>query len=392
MFGFEYVLLAIASISTLMRYGLSLVELAVTQRQENARDEARRVAREQARQQATAEGAEAPLQVEEEDDDTDVPGWEEKGRWVFYLDLATDLVKALVYMGFFTVLMTFYGIPIHIMRDLFMSVRSLIKRINDFIQYRNATRDMNTRYPDATGDDLSRENICIVCREEMRPWTPPGAEGAPSGRRVDERQRPKKLPCGHILHFSCLRSWLERQQVCPTCRRPVLGESTPPPTQPNDQANPAPQNQQNQPNGPYQGVYADFCQATRSKLLRTKLNLVLWPLRPDSQTGLLAICACSALGPFESLWVISACRQNKQATRTTSETLSTSFARRLSQDRHRRCQLSHNTARLKCSLYSPTLHSILPQIKWELPSRSNPPIFAMTYCAFSNTSSTSSVS
>ncbi|KAF1362400.1 hypothetical protein EJ07DRAFT_153315 [Lizonia empirigonia] len=258
MFGFEYVLLAIASISTLMRYGLSLVELAVTQRQEKARDEARRVATEQARQQATAEGAEAPVQVEEEDDDTDVPGWEEKGRWVFYLDLATDFVKASVYMGFFTVLMTFYGIPIHIMRDLFMSVRSLIKRINDFIQYRNATRDMNTRYPDATGDDLSRENICIVCREEMRPWTPPGADGAPPGRRVDERQRPKKLPCGHILHFSCLRSWLERQQVCPTCRRPVLGESTPPPTQSNNQANPAPQNQQNQPNVPFQGGLRGF--------------------------------------------------------------------------------------------------------------------------------------
>ena len=37
-----------------------------------------------------------------------------------------------------------------------------------------------------------------------------------------DRMRPKKLPCGHILHFSCLRSWLERQQICPTCRRPVL--------------------------------------------------------------------------------------------------------------------------------------------------------------------------
>ena len=27
---------------------------------------------------------------------------------------------------------------------------------------------------------------------------------------------PKKLPCGHIFHFQCLRSWLERQQSCPT--------------------------------------------------------------------------------------------------------------------------------------------------------------------------------
>jgi E3 ubiquitin-protein ligase synoviolin len=33
---------------------------------------------------------------------------------------------------------------------------------------------------------------------------------------------PKKLPCGHIFHFYCLRSWLERQQSCPTCRRTVL--------------------------------------------------------------------------------------------------------------------------------------------------------------------------
>jgi E3 ubiquitin-protein ligase synoviolin len=259
MFGFEYVLLATASISTLMRYGLSLVEIAITQRQEKARDEARRVAREQARQQAAAEDAEAPAEDEEdEDDEVDVPGWEEKGRWVFYLDLATDFVKASVYMGFFTVLMTFYGIPIHIMRDLFMSVRSLIKRINDFIQYRNATRDMNTRYPDATGDDLSRENICIVCREEMRPWNPPGAEGVQPGRRVDERQRPKKLPCGHILHFSCLRSWLERQQVCPTCRRPVLGEATPQPGQPNNQANAAAPDQPNQPNAQIQGGLRGF--------------------------------------------------------------------------------------------------------------------------------------
>ncbi|KAF2629895.1 hypothetical protein BU25DRAFT_335813 [Macroventuria anomochaeta] len=258
MFGFEYVLLAIASISTLMRYGLSLVELAITQRQEKARDEARRIAREQARQQEAAEETEAPAEVEEDDDETDVPGWEEKGRWVFYLDLATDFVKASVYLGFFTVLMTFYGIPIHIMRDLFMSVRSLIKRINDFIQYRNATRDMNTRYPDATGDNLSRENICIVCREEMRPWTSPGAQGAQPGRRVDERKRPKKLPCGHILHFSCLRSWLERQQVCPTCRRPVLGEATPQPAQTNNAANPVAQNQQNQANAPFQGGLRGF--------------------------------------------------------------------------------------------------------------------------------------
>jgi E3 ubiquitin-protein ligase synoviolin len=43
-----------------------------------------------------------------------------------------------------------------------------------------------------------------------------------------ERSRAKKLPCGHILHFGCLKSWLERQQVCPTCRRPVARDGQQP--------------------------------------------------------------------------------------------------------------------------------------------------------------------
>ncbi|KAL5458836.1 hypothetical protein PMIN06_003153 [Paraphaeosphaeria minitans] len=238
MFGFEYVLLAIASTSTLLRYGLSLVELAITHRQEQAQDQARRVAREQVRQRReAAEAAGEPVvEEEDEDDDDDVPGWEEKGRWVFFLDLMTDAIKSIVYMVFFFLLLTFYGIPIHIVRDLFMTLRSFSKRLHDFYQYRNATRDMNARYPDATAEELERENTCIVCREEMQPWVEPGEAAQPGRRRMDERQRAKKLPCGHILHFNCLRSWLERQQVCPTCRSSVLGQPTAP-TNTQNQAN-----------------------------------------------------------------------------------------------------------------------------------------------------------
>lgn len=108
----------------------------------------------------------------------------------------------------------FYGLPIHIMRDLFMTARSFVKRLGALMRYRKALQDMN-KYPDATQEDLDREDTCIICREEMRPWDP-SVVGAV------ERSRPKKLPCGHILHFGCLKGWLERQQVCPTCRRPVV--------------------------------------------------------------------------------------------------------------------------------------------------------------------------
>ena len=116
-----------------------------------------------------------------------------------------------------------------------MTTRSFVKRLTAFIRYRRATQDMNAKYEDATQEDIQREDTCIICREEMRPWSvtnPPAPAAAPGAvpparpaTAANERSRPKKLPCGHILHLGCLKSWLERQQVCPTCRRSVTDTS-----------------------------------------------------------------------------------------------------------------------------------------------------------------------
>ena len=55
---------------------------------------------------------------------------------------------------------------------------------------------MQTAFPDATEEELdAADRICIICREPMT--------------------SAKKLRCGHMFHFHCLRSWLERQQTCP---------------------------------------------------------------------------------------------------------------------------------------------------------------------------------
>lgn len=142
-----------------------------------------------------------------------------------------DFLKLILYLTFFSVLCMFYGMPIHIIRDVAITIRSFYKRINDFVRYRQATRDMNARYPDATADDISGEDVCIICRESMRPWQQLGSRHTDANHTSrpspwEERLRPKRLPCGHILHFACLRSWLERQQNCPTCRAPVLGSRT----------------------------------------------------------------------------------------------------------------------------------------------------------------------
>ncbi|KAH8701003.1 hypothetical protein BGW36DRAFT_139274 [Talaromyces proteolyticus] len=227
MFGFEFAILTILSTSTLSRYGISLVEIYVNHRQKKLKLEERRaevrVAREEALREHRESGAEGvPDNLPDENDvdemDLDIPGWEEKGRWVFYLDLITDFCKLVVYLSFFAILFIFFGLPIHILRDVVVTIRSFGRRIIDFMRYRTATRDMNERYPDATPEEVAREDVCIICREEMTPWQQP----TPNTQQVPDRLRPKKLPCGHILHFACLRSWLERQQNCPTCRRPVV--------------------------------------------------------------------------------------------------------------------------------------------------------------------------
>ena len=270
MFAFEFAVLAVTSLSTFARYTISLYEAAVIKQQTMVRLQERRVEllreerereRERARARARATDGNTNAEntsrventsIEEELEalDVDVPGWEDKGRFVFYLDLATgmplyladyrrilmtlltDFFKLTLYLTFFCVLCMFYGMPIHIIRDVAMTIKSFYKRITDFIKYRHATKDMNDRYPDATAEEIAREDTCIICREPMRPWgaTAGQDDETASGRTESERQannsderlRPKKLPCNHILHFACLRSWLERQQNCPTCRQPVL--------------------------------------------------------------------------------------------------------------------------------------------------------------------------
>ncbi|KAL1748629.1 hypothetical protein HDZ31DRAFT_79497 [Schizophyllum fasciatum] len=150
------------------------------------------------------------------------PPWENKSVLTFYIDLATDFLKLATYSLFFVVIMMFYGVPLNIIRDVFMTGRSFFMRLRALHRYRTATRNMDQRYPNATAEELEAmsDRTCIICREEMVQQQAPNEQGANVAEGPN--QTPKKLPCGHIFHFYCLRSWLERQQSCPTCRRTVL--------------------------------------------------------------------------------------------------------------------------------------------------------------------------
>ena len=261
-FTFEFAIVAVFSIFTLARYGLAVVQGRIEKQQLQKAIEERkmeiRAERAAGRQNETADGTPAPASppneepIEVDENEVDVPGWEDKRRYLFFLEVLTDFIKLLIYIVFFTVSITFNGLPMHIMRDVYMTFASFSKRVADYVAYRKATSDMNSRYPDATTEEI-RGDSCIVCRENMIAWdeTPvttnpqqpagqdqqppaqpnvaaPPAPPAQPQRRRDEGLRAKKLPCGHILHLRCLKAWLERQQVCPTCRRPVIVPSSNP--------------------------------------------------------------------------------------------------------------------------------------------------------------------
>jgi E3 ubiquitin-protein ligase synoviolin len=82
---------------------------------------------------------------------------------------------------------------------------------------RRAINNLNSQYPDVTAEQLRAysDTICIICREEMS--SPAGVND-----NAANQQQIKRLPCDHIFHKSCLRSWFQRQQTCPTCRTSIL--------------------------------------------------------------------------------------------------------------------------------------------------------------------------
>ncbi|XP_055830473.1 ERAD-associated E3 ubiquitin-protein ligase HRD1B-like isoform X2 [Solanum dulcamara] len=129
--------------------------------------------------------------------------WERKAIYTFYFELIRDLIHLTMYMCFFLMIFINYGVPLHLIRKLYETFHNFKTRVADYIRYRKITSNMNLHFPDATPEELNGgDTICIICREEMT--------------------TAKKLTCGHVFHVNCLRSWLERQHTCPTCRALVV--------------------------------------------------------------------------------------------------------------------------------------------------------------------------
>lgn len=125
-------------------------------------------------------------------------GLNSRGFCVMVVDLLCEIVKLVTYVAFFALVFQNYGLPIHLIRDVYASYYSFHRKLVGFIKYLQVTRNLENRFPEATAEECASAGNCLVCREEMT--------------------RGKKLPCGHVFHIDCLRMWLQHQQSCPLCR------------------------------------------------------------------------------------------------------------------------------------------------------------------------------
>ena len=138
--------------------------------------------------------------------------WEERTSYLYYCEFTFECVTQLLTMLHYLHVWSLYGLSVTIIDlFLFLHLRSsfvvLVDRISKYHHYRRASVEINSRYADATPAELQQaDDFCAICREPM--------------------DSAKKLPCGHLFHRSCITQWMEYKGICPSCRAPLLHNTT----------------------------------------------------------------------------------------------------------------------------------------------------------------------
>ena len=66
------------------------------------------------------------------------------------------------------------------------------------------TRYLNETLPSVTKEELPKDEVCLICREELTP------------------ANVKKLSCGHFFHVECLEKWIIDHSTCPFCKAEII--------------------------------------------------------------------------------------------------------------------------------------------------------------------------
>jgi len=152
--------------------------------------------------------------------------WEQRGVYIYYTEFLTDSLILLATLGHYLQILVIHGLALTLIDAvLFLHIRivfnNLREKITAYRNYCQLAKDMNERYENVSEEELEAYNDdCAICRERMN--------------------TAKRLPCSHIFHQSCLRSWLEQHHSCPTCRHSLIQNHQQPQQIPGNIQNPPP--------------------------------------------------------------------------------------------------------------------------------------------------------
>ncbi|CAF2809092.1 unnamed protein product [Rotaria sp. Silwood2] len=139
---------------------------------------------------------------------------EHRSNVIYYLEFLFDILTLTIDI-LHHLQMLFYHQTFMSMSSLifFMQLKPLFNELTQRLKrhklYRMAMIRMENKYPLLTKYDLEQkysqknylstlEEVCSICWEKF--------------------EKARCLPCGHLFHENCLRSWFEHDTTCPICR------------------------------------------------------------------------------------------------------------------------------------------------------------------------------
>jgi hypothetical protein len=121
-------------------------------------------------------------------------------RLGFIAEVIAGILSLIADGGFFIIMLFLHRVLLQVLRPTIETWKQLMALSARYMTWRRMVKFIETALPEATEDDLEKDDTCMVCRVTMQTG--------------DAR----KLPCGHCLHSECLERWIGQQTKCPTCK------------------------------------------------------------------------------------------------------------------------------------------------------------------------------
>lgn len=130
-------------------------------------------------------------------------GWEKKIALLSFVEFIYNLTTLGVLIVEFAILSTRSEIGIYFIDKSLRAVANMWKYLSGYLESRKLLSKVSL-FPDATTEEIhSANDKCIFC--------------------LDHLTEAKRINCGHLFHYKCLRSYFENSNSpkCPTCRADI---------------------------------------------------------------------------------------------------------------------------------------------------------------------------